>query len=75
VIVDVGCRNTVFNGELQSAAALVPEIVARGVRRFRFEFVPNRTTKRWGFFPPTPSCSLVASRRGKRARAPMALMR
>ena len=35
----MGCRNTVFSGELQSAAALVPELVARGVRRFRFEFV------------------------------------
>ena len=39
VIVDVGCRNTVFNGELQSAAELVPELVARGVRRFRVELV------------------------------------
>jgi putative protease len=39
VIVDVGCRNTVFNGELQTAAELVPELVARGVRRFRVELV------------------------------------
>src|SRR5262249_19204539 len=39
VIVDVGCRNTVFNGELQSAADLVPILVARGVRRFRVELV------------------------------------
>ncbi|OQY68308.1 MAG: peptidase U32 [Polyangiaceae bacterium UTPRO1] len=39
VVVDVGCRNTVFNGELQSAAELVPELVARGVRSFRVEFV------------------------------------
>lgn len=39
VIVDVGCRNTVFNDEVQSAAALVPELVARGVRRFRVELV------------------------------------
>lgn len=39
VIVDVGCRNTVFNDEVQSAAGLVPELVARGVRRFRVELV------------------------------------
>jgi len=39
VIVDVGCRNTVFNAEAQSAAELVPELLARGVRRFRVEFV------------------------------------
>jgi putative protease len=39
VIVDVGCRNTVFNSEVQSAAELVPELVARGVRRFRVELV------------------------------------
>jgi putative protease len=39
VIVDVGCRNTVFNAEAQSAAELVPELVTRGVRRFRVEFV------------------------------------
>jgi len=39
VIVDVGCRNTVFNSESQSAARLAPELIARGVRRFRVEFV------------------------------------
>ena len=38
-IVDVGCRNTVFNAQAQTAAALVPELVARGVRRFRVELV------------------------------------
>ena len=36
---DVGCRNTVFNSEAQSAARLAPALVARGVRRFRVEFV------------------------------------
>jgi putative protease len=39
VVVDVGCRNTVFNAQAQSAAALVPELLARGVRRFRLELV------------------------------------
>jgi putative protease len=39
VIVDVGCRNTVFNGEVQSAAELVPALLRRGVRRFRVELV------------------------------------
>ncbi|MFT4703780.1 MAG: putative protease [Bradymonadia bacterium] len=39
VIVDVSCRNTVFNAEAQSAASLMPELLERGVRRFRVEFV------------------------------------
>lgn len=39
VIVDVGCRNTVFNARAQSAASLVPRLLEQGVRRFRVEFV------------------------------------
>jgi len=39
VVVDVGCRNTVFNAQAQSAATLVPRLLERGVRRFRVEFV------------------------------------
>jgi putative protease len=39
VLVDVGCRNTVFNAQAQSAAALVPELLSRGVTRFRIELV------------------------------------
>jgi putative protease len=39
VIVDVGCRNTVFNAQAQSAAPLVPQLLACGVQRFRVEFV------------------------------------
>jgi putative protease len=39
VIVDVGCRNTVFDAASQSAAEHVPGLLARGVRRFRVEFV------------------------------------
>ncbi|MCP3061967.1 DUF3656 domain-containing protein [Myxococcus sp. K38C18041901] len=39
VVVDVGCRNTVFNAQAQSAASLVPSLLARGVQRFRVEFV------------------------------------
>ena len=39
VIVDVGCRNTVFNAQAQSAAPLVPALRAQGVTRFRVEFV------------------------------------
>ena len=42
VIVDVGCRNTVFNAVAQSAAPLVPALLERGVRRFRVEFVWER---------------------------------
>jgi len=39
VLVDVGCRNTVFNEQAQSAASLVARLVARGVRRLRVELV------------------------------------
>jgi putative protease len=39
VLVDVGCRNTVFNAQAQSAASLVPRLLARGVRRLRVELV------------------------------------
>jgi len=39
VIVDAGCRNTVFNADVQSVAGLVPRLVTAGVRRFRVEFV------------------------------------
>lgn len=39
VIVDVGCRNTIFNAHAQSAASLVPRLLDAGVRRLRVEFV------------------------------------
>ncbi|MBZ0237107.1 MAG: DUF3656 domain-containing protein, partial [Deltaproteobacteria bacterium] len=39
VVVDIGCRNTVFNAQAQSAAALVPQLLALGVRRLRLELV------------------------------------
>lgn len=42
VVVDVSCRNTVFNALAQSAAPLVPELLTLGVRRFRVEFVWER---------------------------------
>ncbi|MFZ9887791.1 MAG: peptidase U32 family protein [Myxococcota bacterium] len=36
---DVGCRNTVFHAQAQSAATLLPKAVQAGVRRFRIELV------------------------------------
>ena len=39
VIVDVGCRNTVFNAQAQTAAGAVSRLLAAGVRRYRIEFV------------------------------------
>ncbi len=39
VIVDVGCRNTVFNARAQSAASCLPRLLDAGVRRFRVEMV------------------------------------
>ncbi|MBL8724424.1 MAG: U32 family peptidase [Planctomycetes bacterium] len=39
VIVDVGCRNTVFHCEPQQSARWVPGLLRHGVQRFRVEFV------------------------------------
>ncbi|MBM4780093.1 MAG: U32 family peptidase [Archangiaceae bacterium] len=39
VVVDVGCRNTVFNAQAQTAASAVPKLLRAGVKRFRVEFV------------------------------------
>ena len=39
VLVDTGCRNTVFNAAAQSAAGLLSRLVDAGVRRLRVEFV------------------------------------
>ncbi len=39
VVVDIGCRNTVFNAEAQSAGKAVPRLLKAGVKRFRVEFV------------------------------------
>ncbi|HEU4734057.1 MAG TPA: DUF3656 domain-containing protein [Kofleriaceae bacterium] len=39
VVVDVGCRNTIFNAQAQTAATMVPELIGRGVRRLRVELV------------------------------------
>lgn len=39
VVVDVGCRNTVFNARAQSAASCLPKLLGAGVRRFRVELV------------------------------------
>jgi len=36
---DAGCRNTVFHAVAQSAAEMVPLLVARGVRHFRVELL------------------------------------
>lgn len=38
---DVGCRNTVFNGAAQSGALYLERFRARGVRRFRVEFLTD----------------------------------
>jgi U32 family peptidase len=39
VLVDVGCRNTVFNAKAQSAAKHVGAMLGLGIRRFRAELV------------------------------------
>ncbi len=50
VVVDVGCRNTIFNAQAQSAARLVGDLVNRGVARLRIELVretANETLTAW----------------------------
>jgi putative protease len=44
---DVGCRNTLFNAVPQSAAEVVPTLLAQGVRHFRVELldVPGRNDR------------------------------
>ncbi len=42
MVVDVSCRNTMFNAMAQSSAPLVPRLLDLGVRRFRVEFVWER---------------------------------
>lgn len=39
LVADVGCRNTLFNAHAQSAAPYVPRLMARGIGRFRVEFL------------------------------------
>jgi U32 family peptidase len=45
---DVGCRNTLFNATPQSAAEAVPQLLARGVRDFRVEFLHHATADEIG---------------------------
>ncbi len=42
LIPDVGCRNTVFNAQAQTAAEYVPEMLKLGVRQFRIELLRER---------------------------------
>jgi putative protease len=45
VIVDVGCRNTVFNARAQSAAGSFPTLLGLGVGRFRVELVRENASE------------------------------
>jgi putative protease len=53
VIVDAGCRNTIFNAEPQGIPHLVPQLLELGVRRFRVDLVredrdeTRRILSRW----------------------------
>jgi putative protease len=62
IIVDVHCRNTVFNAQAQSAARHIGRILAAGVRRLRVELVwesAAETSKVLAIYG-----DLVAGRRG-----------
>lgn len=39
LLADVGCRNTLFNAVAQSAAEVVPALIANGIRDFRVELL------------------------------------
>lgn len=46
---DIGCRNTLYNGQAQSGAEAAPGLLARGVKRFRIELLndaPSQETAR-----------------------------
>lgn len=40
---DVGCRNTLFNSQAQSAAEMVPELIQLGISDFRIELLREST--------------------------------
>jgi putative protease len=47
---DVGCRNTLYNGNAQSGAEIVPSLIEQGVRDFRIEILrdaPKNEIQRW----------------------------
>jgi putative protease len=53
LLADVGCRNTLFNSTAQSAAEVVPQLLARGVRDFRVELLdesPSAVAKLVGLY-------------------------
>jgi U32 family peptidase len=39
LVVDVGCRNTIYNGQAQSGAAYIPKMLALDLRHFRIELL------------------------------------
>jgi len=42
---DIGCRNTLFNGNAQSGAEAVPELIRLGVNQFRIEILRDAPTE------------------------------
>ncbi len=42
---DEGCRNTLFNGQAQTAASIVQAVRRRGLRRFRLELLAENAEK------------------------------
>ncbi|MDX1945609.1 MAG: DUF3656 domain-containing protein [Pirellulaceae bacterium] len=44
LVADVGCRNTLFNAVPQSAAEVVPQLLAAGVRHYRVELLDDTGT-------------------------------
>ncbi|MBO4715921.1 MAG: U32 family peptidase, partial [Verrucomicrobia bacterium] len=39
ILTDAGCRNTIFNGRIQTVCEYYKELRSIGLRRFRIEFV------------------------------------
>jgi putative protease len=42
LVADVGCRNTVFSGQAQSGASMIPELQKMGVKRYRIELAHHQ---------------------------------
>jgi putative protease len=68
VIVDVGCRNTVFNARAQSAAACLPQLLAAGVRRFRVELVRETFAETRRVLEAYAGCCAASASRARSSR-------
>ncbi len=70
VLVDVGCRNTVFNAQAQTAASLVPEPARAASRASALELVRESAAEAAALLAAYAElvAGALAARRGRAAR-------